>query len=131
MTSLGNYIDELKSDCIVDDINLKESALMLPAKKAKWVSRLILEKNNLNRLEKEKKIRMNSVMEKLKKEAVATISVPVLKNLSEKHESVIEIDTKIEDSKNMIDFLERVEKVMSSMSFDIGNIVKIVQLETT
>jgi len=131
MTSLGNYIDELKSDCIVDDINLKESALMLPAKKAKWVSRLILEKNNLNRLEKEKKTRMNSVMEKLKKEAVATISVPVLKNLSEKHESVIEIDTKIEDSKNMIDFLERVEKVMSSMSFDIGNIVKIVQLETT
>jgi superfamily II DNA helicase RecQ len=131
MTSLSNYIDELKNDCVVDDINLKESALMLPAKKAKWVSRLILEKNNLNRLEKEKKNRMNSVMEKLKKEAVVTISVPVLKNLSEKDESVIEIDTKIEDSKNMIDFLERVEKVMSSMSFDIGNIVKIVQLETT
>jgi hypothetical protein len=55
----------------------------------------------------------------------------VLKNFAEKDNSVIEIDQKIEESKNLIDFLERIEKIMSSMSFDIGNIIKIVQLETT
>lgn len=129
--SLVNYIEELKKDCIVDDINLKESALMLPAKKAKWVSRLVLEKNNLNKLEKERKLTLERIMVKLKSEAVASVSHAVLKNISEKDESIIEIDSKMEESRNMIDFLERVEKVMSSMSFDIGNIVKIVQLETT
>jgi hypothetical protein len=129
--SLINYIEELKKDCMVDDINLKESALMLPAKKAKWVSRLVLEKNNLNKLEKTRKLKTEHVINNLKKEAVAHVSIAVLKNLSEKDESIIEIDLNIEESKNMIDFLERVEKVMSSMSFDIGNIVKIVQLETT
>lgn len=129
--SLANYIEELKQDCVVDDINLKESALMLPAKKAKWVARLVLTKNELNRLEKEKKKQVSVVMEKLKEEAIATVSNAVLKNLAEKHESVIEIDNKIEETLNLIEFLERVEKVMSSMSFDIGNIVKIVQLETT
>jgi hypothetical protein len=129
--SLSNYIEELKQDCTVDEMNLKESSLLLPAKKAKWVSRLILEKNNLNRLEKDKKKQLNIVIEKIKQEAVASISAPVLRNVAEKHESVLEIDEKIEESKNLIDFLEKIEKVMSSMSFDIGNIIKIVQLETT
>jgi len=129
--SLSNYIEELKDDCVVDDINLKESALMLPAKKAKWVTRLILAKNSVNKLEKDKKKQIFIIMEKLKQESISTVSNAVLKSLAEKHESVIEIDNKIEENYNLIDFLERVEKVMSSMSFDIGNIVKIVQLETT
>ena len=129
--SLSKYIEELKADCVVDEINLKESALMLPAKKAKWVARLILQKNILNKLEKDKKGLLNSLMEKLKQESITSLSTAVLKNFAEKDISVIEIDQKIEDSKNLIDFLERIEKIMSSMSFDIGNIVKIVQLEMT
>lgn len=129
--TLGKYIEELKSDCIVDEINLKESALILPAKKAKWVARLILEKNNLYKLEKDKKNAVNVVIEKIKSEAVSSLSSAVLKNLAEKHEDVLNIDNKIEESKNLIEFLERIEKIMSSMSFDIGNIIKIVQLETT
>lgn len=129
--SLIKYIEELKNDCIVDEINLKESALILPGKKAKWVARLILEKNNLYRLEKDKKDKINLVIEQLKSEAVSSLSSAVLKNLAEKHEDVIGLDSKMEESKNIIDFLERTEKIMSSMSFDIGNIIKIVQLETT
>ena len=129
--SLSNYISELKEDCVVDEINLKEAALLLPAKKAKWVSRLIIEKNNINSLEKERNNLVNSVVELLKKEAVVSLSKNVLKSTAETHDMVVAIDAKIENSKNLIEFLERVEKVISSMSFDIGNIIKIVQLETT
>jgi hypothetical protein len=82
-------------------------------------------------LEKDKKDKINLVIERLKSEAVSSLSSAVLKNLAEKHEDVIELDSKMEESKNIIDFLERTEKIMSSMSFDIGNIIKIVQLETT
>ena len=129
--SLSNFLDELKKDCFVDEINLKESSLMLPAKKAKWVARLIIEKNNLNKLEKDKTNLINSVIEKLREDSITTLSFPVLKNNAEKNEDVIEISSKIEESKNLIDFLERVEKIMASMSYDIGNIIKIVQMETT
>ena len=129
--SLSKYIDELKNDCIVDEINLKESALILPAKKAKWVSRLILEKNGLNSLQKERDTALNSVMDLLKREAVVSLPKNTLRSTAETHEMIIEIDRKIENSKNIIEFLERVEKIISSMSFDIGNIIKIVQLETT
>lgn len=129
--SLSKYMEELKADCVVDEINLKESALMLPAKKAKWVARLILQKNLLNKLEKDKKEKLNFLMEKLKEESVTSLSTAVLKNFAEKDITIIEFDQKIEESKNLIDFLERIEKIMSSMSFDIGNIIKIVQLEST
>jgi hypothetical protein len=128
---LGKYIEELKHDCIVDEINLKESSLLLPAKKAKWVARLILEKNNLNRLDKEKKELIQRLVDLLKEQAVVNLSAPVLRNKAEQHEKVLEIDAKMQTSKNLIDFFERIEKIMSSMSFDIGNIIKIVQLETT
>jgi len=129
--SLSKYIEELKNDCFVDEINLKESALLLPAKKAKWVSRLILEKNNLNSLDKERNTALNSVMELLKREAVVTLPKNTLRGTAETHEMIIDIDNKIENSRNLIEFYEKVEKVISSMSFDIGNIIKIVQLETT
>jgi hypothetical protein len=129
--SLSKYMEELGKDCAIDEINLKESALILPAKKAKWVARLILEKNLLNKLEKDKKDKINSLIDIIKHEAVASLSTAVLKNLAEKDPSVIELDEKIEESKNLIDFFERIEKIMSSMSFDVGNIIKIVQLETT
>lgn len=128
---LAQYIEELKQDCIVDEINLKESSLLLPAKKAKWVARLIIQKNTLNKLEKEKKELIQKITDLLKEQAVVSLSVAVLKSKAEQHERVLEIDAKIQETKNLIDFLERVEKVMSSMSFDIGNIIKIVQLETT
>ena len=129
--SLSKYIEELKNDCIVDEVNLKESALFLPAKKAKWVSRLILEKNSLHSLGKERDTALNSVMELLRREAVVSLPKNTLRSTAETHEMIIEIDRKIENSKNIIEFLEKVEKIISSMSFDIGNIIKIVQLETT
>jgi hypothetical protein len=129
--SLSKYMEELGKDCAIDEINLKESALILPAKKAKWVARLILEKNLANKLEKDRKEKVNSLIDAIKHEAVASLSLAVLKNLAEKDTSVIDLDLKIEESRNLIDFFERIEKIMSSMSFDIGNIIKIVQLETT
>jgi hypothetical protein len=129
--SLSKYMEELVKDCVIDEINLKESALILPAKKAKWVARLILEKNLANKLEKDRKEKVNSLIDAIKHEAVASLSLAVLKNLAEKDTSVIDLDLEIEESRNLIDFFERIEKIMSSMSFDIGNIIKIVQLETT
>ena len=68
MDQLNSYIKELEEDVKIDELNLKEAALMLPARKAKWVSRLIIEKNNLNDLHKERTRLINDVVEEIKKE---------------------------------------------------------------
>lgn len=131
MSLQSTYLEELKLDTQVDEISLKEKALLLPGLKAKWVARLITHKNNLNRLEKQKPKIINQIVEKIKKEAPIKLHTNVIKEKAETCDEISELNAKISEEKLIIDFLERVEKIFSSMSFDISNIVKIVQLETT
>lgn len=130
--SLHNaYLEELKIDTQVDEISLKEKALLLPGLKAKWVARMINHKNNLNRLEKQKPKIINQIVEKIKNDSPIKLHTNVIKDKAETCDEIRELNEKISEEKLIIDFLERVEKIFSSMSFDISNIVKIVQLETT
>jgi len=131
MDIFKDYIKELESDTKVDELNLKEKALYLPGIKAKWVSRLINHKNNLHRLEKQKPKILSNCIEKVKSEAPIKLHNAVAKEKAETMEELYDINNKISEEKNVIEFLEKVEKIFSSMSFDISNIIKIVQLETT
>ena len=125
------YVEELKKDTAVDEISLKEKALYMPGIKAKWVARLINHKNNIRLLEKQKQKVLMQIVEKLKQESPIKLHSGVAKETAENSEAIKEISSKINDEKLLVDFLERVEKIFSSMSFDISNIIKIVQLETT
>ena len=131
MDLYSTYIEELKEDTKIDEINLKEKALYLPGIKAKWVARIINHKNNLNRLEKQKPKLINELIEKIKAESPIKLHNTIAKEKAESFPEIQELSQKISDEKNIIEFLDKVEKIFSSMSFDISNIVKIVQLETT
>jgi hypothetical protein len=131
MDMYASYVEELKKDTAVDEMSLKEKALFMPGIKAKWVARLINHKNNIRTLEKQKQKTIALILEKLKKESPIKLHSAVAKETAENSDAVKEINSKISDEKLTVDFLERVEKIFSSMSFDISNIIKIVQLETT
>lgn len=131
MSLHNTYLEELKADTQVDEMSLKEKALLLPGLKAKWVARLITHKNSLNKLEKQKPKIINQIVEKLKNESPIKLHTNVIKEKAESCDEIRALNEKISEEKLVIDFLERVEKILSSMSFDISNIVKIVQLETT
>jgi hypothetical protein len=55
MELLKKYIEEITKDLQLDDFNIKESQMRLPARKHFWVARLI-----------ETKIKRNSLLEKRK-----------------------------------------------------------------
>lgn len=131
MVLLEKYIAELESDVKLDELNLKEAALCLPARKAKWVSRLITEKNNFNKLQRKKNLLIRDAVLEIKKESPVNLTHPTLEKAAEKHPNIIKINIEIEESKNIIDFLERVEKTISSISFDIKNLIELIKLETT
>lgn len=131
MEVYNQYIEELKADTQVSEINLKEKALFLPGIKAKWVARLVQHKNNLNKLEKNKTSAIAKLIEQYKKESPIKLHTGVVKEKAEASDEVREINEKITQEKLILEFLEKVEKIFSSMSFDLSNIVKIVQLETT
>lgn len=129
MDLLKKYISEIGKDLILDDFNLKEKQLRLPASKHFWAARLMEAKIEKSKLEKEKRSKKKAVS----MEVIATSPVRVTQNIAEqaaeKHESIISITEKIEEYSLIIEYLEKVERVMNQMTWDIKNIVEINKLE--
>jgi len=131
MSELERYIKELESDVVLDELNLKEAALTLPAKKAKWVSRLMIEKSNLIELNKKKNQIIKSAVEEVRKESGVRLAQPVLERAAEKHPMVEEIHLQIKEKESVVEFLEKIEKTMQSIGFDIKNLIELIKMETT
>ena len=49
-STLEKYIEEMSKDVDVDEFNLKDVQMALPALKHKWVGRLMRHKHNINEL---------------------------------------------------------------------------------
>ena len=128
--TLDSYIEELKNDTVVNELTLKEKSLCLPALKAKWVSRLINHKNKLRLLQKTKKKILTDTIPAVREKLPVKLSENYIKEKAEDTISVSTITEDIRKEEEIIDFLEKVEKIMSSMTYDLGNIIKVVQLET-
>lgn len=130
MDKLQEYISELKEDAVINELNIKEKSLLLPGLKAKWVSRLINHKNTLNSLERNKRRLIKNLIPQVKESMPVRLSDNVIKESAESTVEVQKINSDIESEKMLVDFLEKAEKTISSYSFDISNIIKIMQLET-
>ena len=130
MEILKDYIAELKTDAIINELNLKEKSLLLPGIKAKWVSRLINHKNTLNSLEKNKKRLIKNLIPKVRESMPVKLSDNIIKETAENTNEIQNINSEIENEEIIVEFLEKAEKTISSYSYDISNIVKIMQLET-
>lgn len=130
MEVLQKYIAELEVDVNLDELNLKESALTLPAKKAKWVSRLMIEKKNLNDLFVSRSIQIKNIINQIKNESPVKLTGPSLERAAEQHETIKKLDESIVLQKNIVDFLERVEKTIHSIGFDIKNLIELIKMET-
>jgi hypothetical protein len=124
------YEKEIFSDTKIDELNLLEKQLQLPAIKHKWVARLITHKRKVNNLEKKRKEIKEIVLSKMS-DIPKGIPKKLLDAKIDTTEEIQKIDEEIEKHSIMIEYLEKVEQIFKSMSFDIKNIVDINKLETT
>ncbi len=129
MELLKKYIEEVGKDLVLDDFNIKEQSLRLPARKHYWVAQLIKTKIERNQtFEKKKQLKKN-----ITKEVIATspvkLSQSAAEQAAERHESLGTLTSKIKELDIIIEYLEKVEKTMSQMGFDIKNTVEIMKME--
>tara|TARA_R110002124_G_scaffold61322_1_gene168099 strand:- start:2096 stop:2491 length:396 start_codon:yes stop_codon:yes gene_type:complete len=129
MELLKNYFEEVGKDLVLDDFNIKEQSMRLPARKHYWVAKLIKAKIERNQtFEKKRKLKKN-----ITKEVIATspvkLSQSAAEQAAERHESLSSLTSKIKDLDIIIEYLEKVEKTMSQMGFDIKNAVEIMKME--
>ena len=124
-------MEEIVQDTNVDNFNILDVQMRLPAIKHKWVGRLMRHKFEVKELRREKEKLIRELTSKLLSESPVKIAEPIAEKKVSKVDSVLKIDAKIRETYLIIEYLEKVEKIFSSMTFDIKNVTEIMKLETT
>jgi len=120
----------MEKDVFFDDFTIKETQMKLPAIKHKWVGRLVRHKQDLFRKRAEYDRLKKRLVEEARKNSTYQVTTPALEKVVVKHETMIKQQHEIDDMELLIELLERAEKLFSSMSFDIKNLIEIMKMET-
>jgi len=129
MDILEKYIEELKEDLKIDEFSIKDASLKSPGRKHYWTSRLINHKRNLMKLENEKNTLIKKASQEVQYQSPVRLSNVVIEKTAQGTDIMKEINLKINEEKLIIEFLEKTEKTLSSLTYDIKNIVEIMKLE--
>jgi hypothetical protein len=124
---MQRYSRELHEDLKIDELSIKDKSMMVPIIKHKWVSIQMNHKSQLKKLEFAKKKHI--------KEYVASAPVALSKNALEQaalnDPKLAAIQEKIEELELVVEYLEKIEKAISSLTFDCKNVIDLQKLETT
>jgi hypothetical protein len=130
MEIFEKYNQEIVEDTKIDQLNLLDKQLMQPAVRHKWVARLIKHKKQKNDLERRKKELREEVLKTLEQKGIPTgIPKASLSAKVDSSEAIQKINQEIEDVELLIDYLERVEKIFASLTFDFKNVIEITRQE--
>jgi len=66
----------------------------------------------------------------IQEQSTVRLSVPAAEKVAWNTEPIKKINSEIAEHELLIEFLEKVEKIMSGISYDIKNIIEIQKLET-
>jgi hypothetical protein len=128
---LEDYIKELENDLKIDELNLKDYQLRLPALKHKWAGRMIRLKLEVANDIKDNESLKKLLTDEIQKTAPVKLSLAAISSAVEKHTQYKQLVEKISHKKLVIELLEKTEKTLSSTTFDIKNIIEIMKLEIT
>lgn len=123
-------LEELKIFLQFDELNLKEKQLMLPGMKHRYATIYIRTKASMDKLHLERKRLIRQVVDEINRESPVKLSIIAAEKLAAEHETVSEINLKIKNSELILEICEKAEKILSSASFDIKNLVELIKLET-
>lgn len=129
MELLERYIKEIAEDLKIDEFNIKDVQLRLPARKHFWVARLITHKIEIEQLRVRRDRQRKTMVQQLADNAPIKMSQPQLERSVDGTDDIIKINQRIKELELIIELLEKTERNFSSCTYDISNIVKIMQLE--
>jgi hypothetical protein len=113
-----------------DQLNLMDRQLSLPAIKHKWIARLIEQKKRKFSLDRKKKELKEEVLKTLEKGGIPTgIHKAALDKKVDSSDAIQKINQDLEDTQILVEYLEKVEKVFSSFTYDIKNVIEINRQE--
>jgi len=129
MEILEKYVQELEEFYKLDETNLTDKQMKLPSMKHRFVGIYIREKINLEKLIKQRKKLFRNIKKTLEEKSAVKLSDAKLEEIALTHADIISFDDKIEDSEMIIKFCDKVEKILSNMTFDFKNLAELKKME--
>jgi len=129
--NISKILEEIEKDVLIDELNLKEVQFKLPALKHKYVGLLVRTKITLAEKQKELELHRKTVIDQIKEKSQVRLAPNTLTETANEVNSVKKIKEDIIQLELLITLLEKTEKTLSSMTYDIKNIIEIQKLETT
>ena len=128
---IEKYNEDIKKYVTVDEFNMKQIQMDLPATRHYWVGRLMFHKQEILKLKKLRKEAIQKVSDRIQSESPVGISDRSLNEAAINHPILSKIDGQIAEHELIVEYLGKIEANFRSLSFDIKNLISIVQLETT
>jgi predicted PilT family ATPase len=125
------YEQEIKKYVTVDEFNMKQVQMDLPATRHYWVGRLMFHKQEINKLKKLRKQAQVKISEKMQEESPIGLSSKTVHIASDNHPVIVKIDEQIAENELLVEYLSKIESNFRSLSYDIKNLIEITRLETT
>ena len=107
MDIIEQYIIELEKDVTLDQFNIRDCQMKLPAYKHKWVGRLMRHKQEVVMLYQHKQQLRKTVVSKIQQNTTYKVSKPAAEKAAGNHDSIIDISNKIAELNVIIEFLEK------------------------
>jgi hypothetical protein len=126
-TLFTNYQTEIVQDIQVDELSLKDKAMLVPTIKHKWVARMMQHKAQLRKFQSKKK----DLIRTAANASPISMSKTALEQLTQNNPSIAQLTEYIEKLEGIIEYLEKVEKLTSSLTYDCKNVIDLQKLETT
>lgn len=130
-TLFERYHNDIKKQVDVNEFNMKEVQMGLPVARHYWVSRLMFHKQEIIKLRKLRKQAKQKILDKIHQESPVGLTSKTVDIASDDHPVIQKIDEQIAENELLVEYLTKIESNFRSISFDIKNLIQIIQLETT
>lgn len=131
LTTLQEYNERLEAQVSLNELNVKDIQLDLPNKRHYWAGRLVHHKACILKLQRLRKTAVTKAKEKITQETPIGLDARSIKQSADNHPVVQKIDDAIADHEVIVEYLTKIENNFRALSFDIKNLIALIQLETT
>ena len=122
-----NYQTEIVNDIQVDELSLKDKTMLVPTIKHKWVARMMQHKAQMRKFQAKKK----ELIKNAANASPISMSKAAMEQLTQNNPDINQISEFIDKLDGIIEYLEKVEKLTSSLTYDCKNVIDLQKLETT
>lgn len=125
------YHEKISNFLKIDELNMKDAQMTLPAVRHYWVGRLMFHKQQIMKLKKAKDKAFKALRERIENESPIGLSPKTITDSISKHEIMLKIDDEIANNEFLIEYLTKVESNFRDAQYGMNNLTKIITLETT